>query len=75
MQHCGRIVHYQLDLPDWDFHSLRHTHASILLAAGTPIKYVQDRLGHKNIETTLNVYSHVMEEMRKNNVEILNGCF
>lgn len=75
MQHCGRIVHYQLDLPDWDFHSLRHTHASILLAAGADIKYVQDRLGHKNIETTLNVYSHVMEEMRTNNVEILNGCF
>jgi integrase len=30
------------------------------LAAGVPSKVVQERLGHKNIETTLEVYAHVL---------------
>lgn len=73
MQHCGRIVHYQLDMPLWDFHSLRHTHTTNLLSNGADIKYVQKRLGHKNIETTLGIYQHITEEMKERNLEILNN--
>lgn len=72
MQHCGRIVHYQLNMLNWDFHSLRHTHTSNLLSAGADIKYVQERLGHKNIQTTLNIYAHITNEMRDKNKSILN---
>lgn len=72
MQHCGRIVHYQLDLPLWDFHSLRHTHATNLLSNGADIKYVQERLGHKNIETTLGIYQHITKKMKERNFKILN---
>lgn len=75
MHHCGRIVHYKLDMPSWDFHTLRHTHTSMLLAAGADPKYVQQRLGHKNIETTLNIYTHVTEDMKAKNIEYLNNCF
>jgi len=70
MQHCGRIVHYQLNLPKWDFHSLRHTHTSLLLSAGADPKYVQMRLGHKNIETTLQTYTFNTEVMQQTAVDV-----
>ncbi len=39
-----------------------HTHASLLLQAGIPVKEVSERLGHKDITITLEIYSHVMPE-------------
>lgn len=42
------------------FHSLRHTHASMLLANGMDVKTVSERLGHANVSTTLSIYAHVM---------------
>jgi len=42
------------------FHSLRHTCATLLLAAGTPLPVVAQRLGHAQASTTLNVYAHVL---------------
>jgi integrase len=41
-------------------HDLRHTHASLLLAAGEPVKTVSERLGHASVTVTLTVYGHVM---------------
>ena len=41
-------------------HGLRHTSASLLLAAGVPPNVVQQRLGHKRIEITLDIYGHVL---------------
>lgn len=41
-------------------HSLRHTHASWLIAAGAPLPYVQVRLGHESINTTVNRYTHLL---------------
>lgn len=73
MQHCGRIVHYQLDMPLWDFHSLRHTHTTNLLSNGADIKYVQKRLRHKNIKTTLGIYQHITDEIKERNMQILNS--
>lgn len=83
MQHVGRIVHYQLydekesipkeEFEKYDFHSLRHKHATMLLEAGANVKDVQVRLGHRNIETTLQTYSHSSEKMQDNTVEILDN--
>lgn len=42
-------------------HGLRHTHATFLIEAGANIKYVSNRLGHKNIKTTLDIYSDVLK--------------
>ncbi|HAM81616.1 site-specific integrase [Ornithinibacillus bavariensis] len=42
------------------FHGLRHTHATLLLRAGIHPKVVQERLGHRSIQTTLDTYSHVI---------------
>jgi integrase len=47
------------------FHGLRHTCATLLLQAGVPAKVVQERLGHKRIEITLNIYSHVLPSMQQ----------
>ena len=41
-------------------HGLRHTHASLLLSAGEPVKTVSERLGHASVTLTLTVYGHVM---------------
>jgi len=46
-------------------HDLRHTHASLLLAAGTPIKVVSERLGHSSPMITLTVYQHVTATMQR----------
>ncbi|WP_200415987.1 tyrosine-type recombinase/integrase [Virgibacillus salexigens] len=41
------------------FHDLRHSSASLLISEGVNMKVVQTRLGHKDITTTMNIYSHV----------------
>ncbi|WGU95593.1 tyrosine-type recombinase/integrase [Paenibacillus dendritiformis] len=45
-------------LPSLPIHSLRHTHAVLLLEGGSAMKYVQERLGHGSIQITSDVYSH-----------------
>lgn len=72
MQHCFRIIHHKLGYKDLDYHSLRHTHATMLLSAGVNVKAVQERLGHKKIDMTLDVYAHATDEMRKQALEVLN---
>lgn len=47
------------------FRGLRHTCATLLLAAGVPSKVVQERLGHKDITTILDVYAHVLPSMQR----------
>lgn len=51
MQHTSRNIHGKaknctLISEEWDFHSLRHTHATILYEAGVPMPLIQKRLGH-----------------------------
>lgn len=52
------------DVPVIRFHDCRHTHASLLLAAGENPKVVQERLGHANISMTLDLYSHATPSMQ-----------
>jgi integrase len=51
----------QIGLPAIRLHDLRHTWATLALAAGVHPKVVQERLGHANISITLDIYSHVTE--------------
>lgn len=51
-------------LPQIRFHDLRHTHATHLLASGVHPKITQERLGHANVGTTLDLYSHVLPGMQ-----------
>lgn len=47
------------------FHDLRHSNATLLLSQGVDFKTIQARLGHADINTTLNIYSHISMEMQK----------
>ena len=44
------------------FHDLRHTYASLMLAQGENVKYIQTQLGHSSPTVTLNVYAHLLKE-------------
>lgn len=48
-------------LRDIRFHDLRHTNASMMIASGIDIKVAQQRLGHADVTTTLNIYSHALK--------------
>jgi integrase len=50
-------------LPRIRFHDLRHTHASLLVAAGVPIKVVSERLGHAHPAFTMHTYQHLLPGM------------
>ena len=75
MQHTSRIIHNELNIKEFDFHSLRHTHATILLEKGAPLKYIQQRLGHKKIDVTINVYQHLTDDLKAKGVAVLNEIF
>lgn len=53
-------------------HGLRHSHASMLLYAGVNIKYISRRLGHSDIVTTLQTYSHVIDEMEQKESRVVD---
>lgn len=72
MQHVGRVTHLDFGIKGYDFHSLRHTHSTNLFQSEANYKYKQGRLGHKNIEVMLNMYTHVTEKIRLEQREILN---
>jgi|SRR5690625_981898 len=56
-------------------HSLRHTHAVILLEAGADMKYIQERLGHGSYQITADVYSHVSTKMEDKNTDKYEAYF
>jgi integrase len=56
-------------------HDLRHTHATLMLAAGIHPKIVSERLGHASVSTTLNIYSHVLPGLQEKAVEKFDRIF
>lgn len=68
-KYCSRVIHKELLLA-FDYHSLRHTHATILIESGANIKDVQIRLGHSDIQTTLQTYVHDTEVMATRSVDL-----
>lgn len=56
-------------------HILRHTYATNLVLAGVNIKKVQYLLGHAKVETTLNIYTHLMENRPEDNIKDIQRAF
>lgn len=72
-KYASKVINYGLGIT-FNYHSLRHTHATTLIENGAEIKDVQIRLGHANIETTYNTYVHHTEKMSNNSVEIFENA-
>jgi integrase len=62
------IVLERLELKDISFHTFRHTYATRLLEMNVNAKTAQELLGHSNIAMTLDTYSHVMPDLKKDAV-------
>ncbi len=58
---------------DWTLHTLRHTHASHLLARGVTLDDVADRLGHSSTVVTQRVYAHALPENRTRAAAVWSG--
>jgi len=65
-RHCRNI-----GIEPITIHGLRHTHASLLLAAGASIASVSNRLGHSNMATTQKVYLHVIKELENMDTDVI----
>lgn len=62
----------ELQLPTIPFHSLRHTHATLMLRDGMHVKVMSERLGHSSIAITLDTYQHVLPDMQRQALELMN---
>lgn len=73
----GRIHYAKItyDKPAFKPHDLRHTHCTKLIESGIDVKYVQKRLGHKSINTTLDVYHHLSNKLAESEDAKLNDLF
>lgn len=63
----------ELGLPAVGWHSFRHTHATLLGEVGESLRTPQAILGHSDLKTTLNVYTHAIPESQKRAVEKVAG--
>ena len=75
MQHTSSIIHHKLHFKEFDFHSFRHTHATMLAEAGAPPKFVQTRLGHKNIAVTMKIYQLLTDEISRQGAVKLDSLY
>lgn len=72
MQHVSQVARNELGFQKFDYHSLRHTHATMLAEKGASPKYVQHRLGHKNIQVTMQIYQHLTDKMSEEGAKLLD---
>lgn len=73
-RHHNKVIK-QAGLPRIRPYDLRHTSASLLLAAGENVKVVSERLGHASAALTLDVYSHVLPDMQQGAADRLASLF
>lgn len=73
IQRPTATINKELGIP-FNYHSLRHTHATTLIENGANIKDVQERLGHSNVQTTLDIYTHNTDTMRSQSVDIFENA-
>lgn len=67
------IYCHRIGLEGFTFHSLRHTHATMLVVAGVHFKIIQHRLGHSSFAVTMDTYSHVTPEMDREAAAAISG--
>lgn len=75
-QNISSVVHKQLNFPEYDTHSLRHTHGMMLRENGADFVYIQKRLGHKDLKTTILIYTnHYTDIIKETGNVALNNLY
>ena len=74
MKYCVRIIKRKLGYTDFHSHCLRHTHGTILAESGASPKTIMERLGHKNIKTTMERYVYNTEKMQDEAVTLFEAA-
>ena len=69
-KYCARVVHHELGNTLFHSHCLRHTHGTRLAENGINPKTVMERLGHRDIRTTLQIYTFNTENMQRQAVNV-----
>ena len=73
-KYASRVIHAKVT-KEFDFHSLRHTHATMLVKAKINANVLQKRLGHESIVTTLKYYTHNTDEIQTEANEQIDNLF
>lgn len=73
--HTTKVIKEELGITDFTFHSLRHTHCTELFEHEADIRFVQQRMGHKNIQETLNTYAHWTKKQEDVYSSVLDTMF
>lgn len=60
------------NLPKITIHGLRHTNATLLIAGGADLRTVSKRLGHSNMSTTANIYTHAIQSADERAAQLLD---
>ena len=70
----GKFYKYLKDAncPHIRFHDIRHTFASLLLQQGESLHYVKEQMGHASIQTTVDIYGHIVPGTNRNAVNRLD---
>ena len=74
----SRSFHIVLDraeIPRQRFHNLRHSAATLMLAQGVEAPAIMAVLGHSHISTTINLYAHVMPEVKRDAANRMEAMF
>lgn len=72
LQYAFKKCLKECELPEINYHALRHTFATRCVEAGVDIKSLSEILGHSNVNITLNTYVHSSLEQKKLQIEKLN---
>lgn len=64
-----RRILEKADLPSLSIHTLRHTHAVLLLESNVEMKYIQEALGHGSMQITSDIYTHVSKKIESDSIE------
>ena len=67
-----RKIIKRYNLPKLNFHGLRHSHASYLILNGANLKTIQEQLGHEDMQETINTYSHITEEFKREEIKVFD---
>lgn len=71
MKYPSKVAKYELGI-DFKFHSLRHTHGTMLYENGAAVKDIQDRLGHSTYEITMDTYVENTTKIKDNTTQLID---